>query len=134
MHFIFTKTNIESIVYISVIKRKLRILILKESREKRTFSVSNICYFRNLAFWDWFPLFQNDPPLLANHPLFTQNVWCIPSCDFWEGQSPLCKRGVHTIRMIFHEIDFPCITVKNKCGSLFKRYICSYYDGLCLCS
>ena len=59
---IFTKTNIESLVYLSVIKTLLRILIFKESREKLTFGVSNIYYFRNLTFWDWSPT-----PLCAHY-------------------------------------------------------------------
>ena len=75
---IFTKTNIESMVYISVMKSYLGILIFKESTEKLTFSISNIYYFRDLTFWGWSSPFQNDPLLLGNHTLFTHNFWSTP--------------------------------------------------------
>ena len=31
-------------------------------------------------------------------------------------------------------IDFPCITAEDKCMTLFKRYGCCCFGGLCLCS
>ena len=71
----------------------MRIFIFKKRREKLTFRVSNIYYFWNLTFWDWFPL-SKWSHLIANHPLFTQNFWSNFFLRFLGGSiSPFIKGG-----------------------------------------
>ena len=67
---VLQKRNIESMVYINEIKSLLRILIFKKSKEKLTFSVSDIYYFRNSTFSDFSLSFHNDPLFLLTTPFY----------------------------------------------------------------
>ena len=80
----------------------MRILIFKESREKRTFNVSNIYCFKNLTFWDWspppLPSKMTPIPFLLTISFLPKIFDPPPSCNFWESIPPISKgggRGAH---------------------------------------
>ena len=95
---VLQKRNIESMVYINEIKSLLRILIFKKSKEKLTFSVSDIYYFRNSTFSDFSLSFHNDPLFLLTTP-FYPNFLIHPLLAVFGRVDPTYIKGggVHTM-------------------------------------